>query len=57
MILRCYFDSVQGAQSDDDDDGDGDEEEEDGSSSLETDARSSRDNVLSVEDMMKFRLA
>ena len=36
---------------------DGDEEEEDGSSSLETDARSSRDNVLSVEDMMKFRLA
>ena len=49
------FDSDQEAQSDDDD------EDDDGSSTLETDARSSRDHVLSVEDefllvMMKLRL-
>ena len=49
------FDSDQEAQSDDDD------EDDDGSSTLETDARSSRDHFLSVEDefllvMMKLRL-
>ena len=49
------FDSDQEAQSDDDD------EDDDRSSTLETDARSSRDHVLSVEDvfllvMMKLRL-
>jgi len=48
------FDSDQETQSDNDDD-------DDGSSALETDAGSSRDHVLSVEDefllvMMKLRL-
>ena len=52
------FDSDQEPQSDDDED---DDDDDDGSSALETDASSSRDHVLSVEDevllvMMKLRL-